>query len=164
MTELALELELELEVELELKDKPGGKVLHPDGTDIRSASLETVPPNAKALPTHVTLLPMVMPELSILVPKNVELAPNVVAAVGVHQTSQAEAPPDRTTMEFAEVVKAPSMRKIYVPLPTSVIVPPPAMLVALSAQYTPGGYVPVPLPTFAPARSTGPEAKVKVQA
>lgn len=82
------------------------------GTVIVSVSVETVPPNAKARPSQLTVLPIVMPALSMSVPLKVELAPRVVAAVGVHQTSQDEAPPAKATTELAEVVRAPSILKM----------------------------------------------------
>ena len=60
------------------------------GTVIVSRTVETVPPNAKAFPDHDTVSPIAMPEASISVPANVELAPRVVACVGVQKTSQAD--------------------------------------------------------------------------
>ena len=62
-----------------------------------SASVVTVPPNAKALPVNVTLAPTVIPALSMRVPLNALFAPSVVAAVGVQNTSQAVAPPANVT-------------------------------------------------------------------
>src|SRR4051812_29601978 len=79
-----------------------------EGTFMVSVVVETVPPKAKARPTQVMVLPMVIPELSISIPANVELAPSVVAAVGVQKTLQADAPPASVTTELAAVVKAPS--------------------------------------------------------
>lgn len=90
------------------------------GAVIVSVVVETVPPNAKALPVQSMVEPIVMPEASMLVPANVELAPSVVAAVGVQKTSQAEAP-ERETTELATVVNAPFILKMYVPLPESVM-------------------------------------------
>lgn len=84
------------------------------GTVIVSASVETVPPNANALPVHDTVLPMVIPAASISVPANVEFAPSVVAPVGVQKTSQADAPPNATVVP-AVVLSAPVLLKIYVP-------------------------------------------------
>lgn len=115
-----------------------GTVAHAAGTEIVSTSVETVPPKAKALPSQVTVLPIVIPDASISVPAKVEFAPSVVAAVGVHHRSHEDAPPANVTMELAEVVRAPSILKMYVPAPVSVIVPPPPMLAAPSIQYTPG--------------------------
>ena len=103
-----------------------------DGTVIVSTSVETVPPNAKALPVQVTVLPMVIPAASMSVPTNVELAPSVVAAVGVQNTSQADALPASVTTELATVVSAPVILKMYVPLPERVI-PPAPMEAALEA-------------------------------
>ena len=77
-----------------------------------STSVETVPPNDNALPSQLTVLPIVMPASSISVPIKVELAPSVVAPVGVQKTSQAEADPASVTTELATVVRAPSMRKM----------------------------------------------------
>lgn len=74
---------------------------------IVSAVDVTVSLNAKALPVQLTVLPMVIPESSILVPAKVELAPSVVASPGVQKTSQADAPPARLTAELATVVSAP---------------------------------------------------------
>lgn len=76
-----------------------------------SVVVETVPPKAKARPTQVTVLPIVIPEASILVPTKELLAPRVVAAVGVQKTLQATAPPDKDTAELATVVSAPLIRK-----------------------------------------------------
>ena len=82
------------------------------GTVIVSALVVTVPPKANDLPTRVTVLPMVMPDGSMFVPTNVELAPSVVAAAGVQNTSQADAPPVNVTAELATVVSAPLTLKI----------------------------------------------------
>lgn len=86
-----------------------------------SVVVETVPPKARARPVQLTVLPTVIPESSMLVPRNVEGEPSVVAAEGVHQTSQADAPLAKRTAELATVVRAPAIRKMYVPLPVSVI-------------------------------------------
>src|SRR5579872_4613944 len=51
-----------------------------------SVSVETVPPNANALPVISTLAPIVIPESSISVPKKLLFAPSVVAAPGVQYT------------------------------------------------------------------------------
>lgn len=82
------------------------------GVVMVSVVVETVPPNARALPVQETVLPMVMPASSILVPANVVFAPSVVAAPGVQNTSQADAPPDKVTLEFAVVSRAPVDLKI----------------------------------------------------
>ena len=87
-------------------EEGGGEAVHA-GTLIVSLALETVPPNAKACPAQVTVLPIVMPAASISVPANVELAPKVVAPVGVQKTSQTDALPARLTTELAPVVSAP---------------------------------------------------------
>jgi hypothetical protein len=79
---------------------------------IVSVVVVTVPPKASARPVQFTVLPIVIPAGLISVPWNVELAPSVVAAVGVHQISQDEAPPAKTTTELADVVNAPSIRKM----------------------------------------------------
>jgi len=92
------------------------------GTVTVSASVETVPPNAKALPVHMTVLPMVIPALLISVPANRELAPSVVAPPGVQNTLQADAAPEIVTTEPAVVLSAPVALKIYVPLAFNVIV------------------------------------------
>ena len=77
------------------------------GTLIVSVAVETVPPNAKAWPVQVTVLPIVMPAASMSVPTKVELAPRVVAPVGVQNISHAEAPIE-LTIESAPVLSAPS--------------------------------------------------------
>ena len=92
---------------------------------IVSVVVLTVPPNAKALPVHVMVLPMVMPEASISVPWKIVLAPSVVAAPGVHHMLQAEAPPARTTLEFEAEVNAAVILNMYVPPPVRVIPPVP---------------------------------------
>ena len=107
------------------------------GTVMVSVVVETVPPKAKALPVQVIVLPMVMPEASILVPTNVELAPSVVAAVGVQNTSQAPAPPANVILELATEVSAPPILNMYVPLPLRVM-PAVPMDAAPVVQYTPG--------------------------
>jgi len=101
-----------------------------DGTLMVSVVVETVPPNAKALPVQVMVLPMVIPEASMSVPANVELAPSVVAAVGVQKTSQADAPSLKTTLVLASVVSAPSGLKMYVPAPWRVTVWPVVIFIA----------------------------------
>lgn len=111
------------EFEDEFDDEPGDEVglaLHA-AVLIVSVVVETVPPKAKALPVHVTVLPMVMPDASMSVPAKVVFAPSVVAAVGVQNTSQADAPFESVTTEFAVVVSAPFTLKINVPLPERVI-------------------------------------------
>lgn len=88
-----------------------------DGTVIVSVSVVTVPPKARALPVNNAVLPIVIPEGSIMVPLIVELAPRVVAEVGVQKTSQDDDPPDNVTTELATVVSAPLILNIYVPAP-----------------------------------------------
>ena len=78
---------------------------------IVSASVDTVPPNARTLPVILTLLPIVTPTASSIVPAKLLFAPSVVAAVGTQDTSGACAP-FRVTTEFATVVSAPSILKI----------------------------------------------------
>lgn len=90
------------------------------GTVMVSVSVVTVPPNANAIPVHVTLAPAVMPAASMAMPLNVELAPSVVAEVGVQNTSQADAPAS-VTFELATEVSAPLILKMYVPAPLRVI-------------------------------------------
>jgi hypothetical protein len=104
-----------------------------------SLDVETVPPNARACPVHVMTLPMVIPDASMSVPMKVEFAPSVVAAVGVQNTLQADAPPASLTAELATVVRAPFTLKMNVPPPVRVI-PAAPMEAALEAavQYTPG--------------------------
>lgn len=109
----------------------GAGVAEQVGTVIVSVVVETVPPKAKALPTHPIVLPMLIPESSISVPLNVELAPRVVAWDGVQNTSHAEAPLDKVTTELETVVRAPVILKRYVPLPESVIPPEPIEVAAV---------------------------------
>ncbi len=106
-----------------------------DGTVIVSVSLVTVPPNANDLPLQVVLAPIVTPALLMTVPAKVVLAASVVAAIGVQNTSQADAP-DKVTIAPAVEVSAPPDRKMYVPLPLSVSGPP--TFIAPELQYTPG--------------------------
>ena len=110
-----------------------------DGTVIVSVSVVTVPPKAKALPVNKLLAPIEIPEASIIVPLIVELAPSVVASVGVQKTSQDDAAPGNVTTELATVVNAPLILKMYVPAPLREIpeVPIDAALEA-PVQYTPG--------------------------
>jgi hypothetical protein len=74
---------------------------------IVSVVVETVSANAKALPFHVTVLPIVIPASSISVPIIVEFAPSVVACVGAQKTSHDEAPLESVTTELETVVSAP---------------------------------------------------------
>jgi hypothetical protein len=103
------------------------------GVVMVSVAVETVPANAKALPVQVTVLPIVIHEASMSVPVNDEVAASVVAAVGVQNTSQADAPPANLTAEPVTVVRAPFTLKMYVPPPVRVIpaVPMDAALVAV---------------------------------
>src|SRR5579864_9070427 len=55
-----------------------------DGTVMVSALVETVPPNAKILPVRSTLLLIVTPDASSMIPANWVFAPSVVAPVGTH--------------------------------------------------------------------------------
>ena len=104
-----------------------------------------------------------MPDASISVPTKVELAPRLVAAVGVHHTSQADAPLASVTTELADDVSAPSILNMYVPAPFKVTVPPPPMLAAPDTQYTPGVYTPTGPCVVSVARSIGPGAKLNEQ-
>jgi hypothetical protein len=109
------------------------------GTEIVSTAVETVPPKARALPAQVIVLPIVIPDESTSVPAKVELAPSVVAAVGVQNMLQADAPFNSVTEELTAETSAPFTLNIYVPLPLRVIpaVPMDAALEA-AVQYTPG--------------------------
>jgi hypothetical protein len=91
---------------------PPEVAVHDVGAVMVSVAVETVPANAKALPAHVTVLPIVIPAASTSVPLKVEVAPSVVAAPGVHQISQAEAPLASVTIELAVVVSAPVILKM----------------------------------------------------
>ncbi len=97
-----------------------------------SRTVETVPPNARACPIHVMVSPIVIPDASMSVPTNVELAPSVVAAMGAQNTLQGDALPDVLTEELATVVRAPCTLKMNVPLPERVI-PAAPMEAALEA-------------------------------
>ena len=100
----------------------GGVTAAPQfGAVMVSLVVVTVPPNPKALPVQLTVLPMVIPEASMSVPRKVDGDPSVVAAVGVHQTSHADAPLANLTAELATDVRAPFTRKMYVPLPVRVM-------------------------------------------
>lgn len=85
-----------------------------------SAVVLTVPPNASALPVHTMVLPIVMPDASMSVPRKVVLAPSVVAAAGVHQVLHADAPLASLIAELAADVSAPVILNIYVPPPVRV--------------------------------------------
>src|SRR5688500_11477163 len=61
----------------------GGGGGHAVGTVMVSFAVVIVPPNAKDLPSHSVLLPMVTPASEMIVPRNVVSAPSVAAAVGV---------------------------------------------------------------------------------
>jgi hypothetical protein len=88
------------------------------GTVIVSASVVTVPPNARALPVKFAKCPIVMPAASRIFPTNVGVgdsaafAPRVVAPTGAQNTSEAQAPPAKTTIELAPVLSAPPGLKI----------------------------------------------------
>src|SRR6185437_11015862 len=82
-----------------------------DGTVMVSVLVETVPPNAKTLPVRSTLLLIVTPAASSMIPANCVFAPSVVAPVGTHDTVEACAP-SRLTIEFATVVSAPLILKM----------------------------------------------------
>lgn len=99
--------------------------------------------NDKALPVQTVLAPTeIALLLSIMVPINVVLALRVVAAVGVQNTLQDDAPSANLTTEPAAEVSAPTALKIYVPAPLRVI-PAVPILIAPVLQYTPGVYTPV---------------------
>jgi hypothetical protein len=106
------------------------------GILIVSALVVIVPPKDNARPVQFTVLPTVIPEVSMTVPINVVLAPSVAAAVGVQKTSHADAPPASVIIDPESDVSAPSGLKIYVPLPFNVIEPPTS--IAPELQYTPG--------------------------
>ena len=112
------------------------------GTVIVELFVVTVVAKFNALPNQFTLLPTVIPALSIIVPTNMESAPRVVA-FGVQNTSQELAPFVNKIVEFALVFSAPLTLKIYVPAPLSVIVPPHPISAAHHTQYTPGSYTPI---------------------
>jgi len=84
-------------------------------------SVVTVPQNDSSLPVHIARLPRVIPAASITVPAKNAFAPIVVAALGVHHTSQADVLLDSLTAELATVVRAQFILNINEPLPVSVI-------------------------------------------
>jgi hypothetical protein len=94
------------------------------GIEIVLMSVEIVPPNDRALPVQIALVPIVIPALSIIVPLNVEFEPRVDVAVGSQKILHAD-DPDNVITELSAVVKAPLILKIYVPLPERVIPPEP---------------------------------------
>lgn len=90
---------------------------------IVAVSVVTVPPNASAIPYHEVLAPTVIPAASMIVPANIVLAARVVACIGVQKILHAEAPFSVTIAPAVEV-KAPSVRKMKVPLPVKLSAPP----------------------------------------
>jgi hypothetical protein len=85
------------------------------GTVIVVASVVTVDPNDNALPIHLVFSPTVIPASSMIVHKNVVLAANVVAALGVQKISHEDAPLLVEITVFAAVFNAPSDLKIKLP-------------------------------------------------
>lgn len=79
---------------------------------ITVVSVVVVSPNESALPVQTVLAPTVIPASSITVPIKVVSAPSVVAAVGVQNTSHADAQLVKVTVELTVVSKAPSILKI----------------------------------------------------
>jgi hypothetical protein len=112
------------------------------GTLIVSMSLVMVQPKAKALQFRIVFEPKVIPAASIIVQARVELAPIVVAQIGVQNTSQGEAPQVSVTVELATVVRAPVILNIYVH--AQLRLSPPdhteAAPAAVEVQYTHGVY------------------------
>lgn len=82
--------------------------VHAPGTEMAFESVVTVPPAARARPDKLAPCPIVMPAASMIVPKKVEFAPKVVAAVGAQKTSPAQAP-FIVTIESAAVFSAPTV-------------------------------------------------------
>jgi hypothetical protein len=72
-----------------------------------------------------------------IVPMNLEFVLRVVAPFGVQNTFQADAPLANVTIELASALSAPSILKIYVPLPLRII-PDVPIDATPSIQYTPG--------------------------
>lgn len=155
-TSAALETTDELETLLDADD--ANATIHV-GTLMVSVSVVTVPPNARALPVHVTLAPTVIPAGSMIVPTNVVLAASVAAPVGVQKTLHDDAPAN-VMAEPAVDVRAPSGLKRYVPLPFSVSGPP--MFIAPELQYTPGVYTPMGPCVVSVERLIAPGANVNV--
>jgi hypothetical protein len=100
------------------------------GTVIGFESVVTVSPNAKILPSKFAKCPTVtsLGEVLRIFPTKVGVsdvaafAPRVVVPPGAQNTSQADAPPVRETVELSPVVRAPPDLKIYVPAPSRVTV------------------------------------------
>src|SRR5450755_3902847 len=91
------------------------------GTVMVLASVVTVPPNTKARPVKFAKCPIVTPAASRIFPANVGVgdgaafAPSVVAPTGAQNTSEAQAPPAKVTLELAPVLSAPPGLKMYTP-------------------------------------------------
>jgi hypothetical protein len=88
-----------------------GLTQHMGAVIVTPTAVVTVPPNARALPFQVALLPTVISAASITVPANAESAPSVVAPVGVQNTLQLDAPLS-VTDELTTVSSAQSILKI----------------------------------------------------
>lgn len=100
-------------------------------------SVVMVSPKDSALPSQEVLAPTVIPASSMTVPLKTVFAPSVVAQFGVQNTSHADEPLVKSTSAFASLFNVPSILKIYVPAPLSVIHAVPTEAAAL-IQYTPG--------------------------
>ena len=85
----------------------GGGAAQAPGTVMVLELVETVPPNAKALPVKLAPSPTATPAASRIFPTKVLAAPSVVAPAGAQNTLPAQAPPAKTTREVAPVVTAP---------------------------------------------------------
>gem|GEM_PF-7100843 len=133
------------------------------GTVMTFESVVIVPQNDSALHSRFVLAPMVIPAVSIVVPKNVLVAASVVAPPGVRHTSHTDAPFDTETTDPTTVVSAPVILKIKVEFPLNVI-PAAPIEAAPSIQYTPHVYTPIGPCVISVARSIGPGAKVNVHA
>jgi len=88
-----------------------GEALAQVGTVMVSVSVVMVPLKANALPDQVVFAPTVIPASPMTVPKKVVFAASVVAALGVQNTSQAEAPFKVITAPAVEV-SAPTALKM----------------------------------------------------
>jgi hypothetical protein len=85
---------------------------------VTAAPLSRRPLSTVALSPAVTAADLASTE-----PLNALLAPSVVAPTGTQNTSEAEAPPVRATIELAVVSSVLALRKMYRPGPLMVKVP-----------------------------------------
>jgi hypothetical protein len=94
-----------------LPTKTWPRATHAGGTVIASLAIVTVLPAARALPSRVVAPPIVIlfpaPAGSRIFPTKEAFAPIVVAPLGAQNTSEAQAPSAKVTMELAAGLSAP---------------------------------------------------------